>query len=211
MHEQTRQDQLIKAVIFDVGGVLVRTGDRATRDALERRLGLAPGESEQIVFNSEMGTKAQLGAVTTDALWAWVQAQLGLDDEQLRTFQRDFWGGDRLDTALVDYVRRLHTRYQTAIISNATDNLIDTVTYRYPMADAFDLIVGSAYEQVMKPDAAIFARTLARLGRQPGEAVFIDDFAHNVAGARAVGIAAIHFRPDLDLAAELAQLGVTPT
>ena len=49
---------MIKAVIFDVGGVLIRTVDRRGRDALEARLGLAHGESEQIVFNSEPGQKA---------------------------------------------------------------------------------------------------------------------------------------------------------
>jgi HAD superfamily hydrolase (TIGR01509 family) len=76
------------------------------------------------------------------------------------------------------------------------------------MADAFDLIVGSAYERVMKPDPAIFLRTLERLGRAPHEAVFIDDFAHNIEGARGVGMAAIHYTPGMDLAAALASLGV---
>ena len=105
-------------------------------------------------------------------------------------------------------IRQLRTRYQTAIISNATDNLRQTLTINYPMADAFDLIVGSAYEKVMKPDPRIFERTLARLGRQPDESVFIDDFAHNIVGARAVGMQAIHFTPPIDLVAELAKLGV---
>ena len=76
------------------------------------------------------------------------------------------------------------------------------------MADAFDLIVSSAGEQVMKPDAAIFERTLERLEVAPYEAVFIDDFAHNVAAARAAGLAAIHFIPGIDLPAELEKLGV---
>jgi HAD superfamily hydrolase (TIGR01509 family) len=76
------------------------------------------------------------------------------------------------------------------------------------LADAFDLIVGSAYQKVMKPAPEIFLWTLTQLGRQPHEAVFIDDFAANVAGARAVGMAAIHYQPALDLAAALAALGV---
>ena len=109
---------------------------------------------------------------------------------------------------MVTLVRRLQTQYQTAIISNAQSNLLDFVTNQFPMADAFDLIVGSAYEGIMKPNAAIFERTLARLGCKPAEAVFIDDFAHNIAGAKAVGMHAIHYQPGVDLAAELAQLGV---
>ncbi|MEZ4831384.1 MAG: hypothetical protein R2873_05145 [Caldilineaceae bacterium] len=41
---------MIKAVIFDVGGVLIRTEDPSPRRRLEDRLGLAPGQAEFIVF-----------------------------------------------------------------------------------------------------------------------------------------------------------------
>lgn len=198
----------IQAVVFDVGGVLVRTEDRTPRTALEARLGLAPGAAEMLVFNGPMGLQAQTGAISAPALWAWVQTELGLDDQGLADFRQAFFAGDRLDTALVNHIRSLRPRYQTAIISNAMDDLLDVVTRRYPMADAFDLIVGSAYAKVMKPAPAIFLRTLEQLGRAPDEAVFVDDFAHNIAGAHAVGMAGIHYSPGMDLIAELAKLGV---
>lgn len=199
---------MIKCVIFDVGGVLVRTEDPMPRRQLEDRLGLVRGGAEQLVFNSEMGQAAQRGEITTQALWAWVQKEQDLDDAELVGFQSEFFGGDFLNRPLVDLIRTLHGSVQTAIISNATDNLLHVVTEVYPMADAFDLIVGSAYEKVMKPDPRIFQRTLERLNRQPQEAVFVDDFAHNVAGARAIGMHAIHFTPHTDVAAQLAQFGV---
>jgi putative hydrolase of the HAD superfamily len=199
---------MIKAIIFDVGGVLVRTESRTARTRLEERLGLAPGASEVLVFNGPRGIQAQSGQITSQALWAAVQAELGLDEAGLATFRAEFFGGDRLDTELLAFVRRLHTRYQTAIISNAMDDLLEVITHQYPLADAFDLIVGSAYQKVMKPAPEIFLWTLAQLGREPDEAVFIDDFAHNIAGARAVGMAAIQYQPGVDLAAELAGLGV---
>lgn len=198
----------IRAIIFDVGGVLIRTEDRTQRARLEASLGLKQGAADAIVFNDEMGQRAQRGEITSAILWAWVGQQMGLDAQGLDAFRRDFWAGDQLDLALVDFVRVLRGRYQTAIISNAMDDLNEIVTLRYPMADAFDLIVGSAYEGIMKPDARIFERTLMRLERAPHEAVFIDDFAHNVEGARAVGMHAIHYQPNLDLVAALAELGV---
>ena len=201
---------MISAVIFDVGGVLVRTEDAGRRRMIEQRLGLQAGEAEELVFNQEMGRAAQLGQITTEQLWNWLKNHLQLDDAGLIEFRREFYGGDRLDTALVDYIRSLRPGYQTAIISNASDNLLDTLTSTYPIVDAFDLVVGSAYEGVMKPDAIIFERTLDRLGRQPGETVFIDDFSHNVEGARAVGMNAIHYRPGTDLMMVLASLGVSP-
>lgn len=199
---------MIKAVIFDVGGVLIRTPNRESRRQWEERLGLAEWESEEIVFGSEMGKKAQGGEISDEALWEWVGQRLGLDAVRLSDFQRAFWAGDVLDAELVAYVQGLRPYYQTAIISNATSNLRHALTYTYPITDAFDLIVCSAEEKVMKPDPAIFNLTLARLGRASAETVFIDDFLHNVEAAQNLGMHAIHFRPGLDVPAALAKLGV---
>lgn len=201
---------MIQAIIFDIGGVLVRTENHDQRRALEARLGLADRESEAIVFGSDMGTKAQRGDITDEELWAWVGQRLNLDEDNLAAFRNSFWAGDVLDTALVEFIRTLRPRYQTAVISNATDGLQDALAHKFRITDAFDLIVGSATEKVMKPDPEIYMRTLARLGRTPEEAVFVDDFAHNIEAARALGLHTIHFRPDTEVPMELARLGVAP-
>ncbi|MEZ4728016.1 MAG: HAD family phosphatase [Caldilineaceae bacterium] len=199
---------MIKAVIFDMGGVLVRTVDPSKRADWETRLGLAPGDAERIVLNSAMGRQAQQGAITTAELWAWVQTEFGFDNATLAAFRYDFWAGDVLDEELVDLIRYLRINYQTALLSNFMDELQEVITQRHPMADAFDLVVGSAYEKVMKPDAQIYERTLARLRRKPAEAVFIDDAIHNIEGARQVGMTAIHYQAGMDVAAALAALGI---
>lgn len=196
----------IRAVIFDVGGVLVRTSDHTGREFWEQRLGLSRGQAEAIVLNSEMGHRAQRGEITDAALWSWVGDHLELGDN-LPAFRRDFWRGDTVDLVLVDLISRLHRHHQTAIISNATDALLITLE-QYHLRSMFDVIVGSAYEGVMKPDPAIFQAALIRLGRAPNETVFIDDAPANVTGARALGMHAILFTPALSLAQELAALGV---
>lgn len=199
---------MIRAIIFDVGGVLIRTEDHTPRRRLEERLGLKMGEAEHIVYNSAAGLQAQLGEISAAQHWRQIQTRFGLSESGLAEFRRDFWGGDRLDMSLVAYVRRLRPRYRTAVISNAMDDLTDQLTAKYAIADAFDLIVGSAYEGIMKPDPAIYRRALSRLDCLPNEAVFIDDTLRNVDGARAVGLLAVHYTPGLDVPAALATLGV---
>ncbi len=132
--------------------------------------------------------------------------RLALGDE-LAAFRSDFWRGDRVDGALVALIRQLRPHYQVAVISNATDALRTTLQ-GYGLLDEFDLIVGSAYEGIMKPHPAIYERALARLGRSADEAVFIDDAPANIAGAATVGLHTIHFTPTIDLAGELQRLGV---
>jgi glucose-1-phosphatase len=200
---------MIQAIIFDIGGVLIRTEDHAPRRQLEQRLGLAPGTAEFIVFNSDGGLRTQRGEFTEEENWLRVQAELSLSDADLADFRREFWAGDKLDGDLIDYIRRLHGRYQTAIISNAMPGLMALVNGKYLIADAFDVIVGSGDVKVAKPDPAIFQLTLAQLGRQPHEAIFIDDSPTNIQGAQAVGLHTIHYTRGLDIPAALAHHGVS--
>ena len=200
---------MIQAIVFDIGGVLLRTEDRTPRQQWEAQLGLPPGGAEALVFNSEMGRKAQCGEISEKALWRWISQHLNLSAEETADFRTGFWAGDAMDMELVRFIRRLKSQYQTAVISNYADNLRPELTEKFGIADAFDEIVISCEEKIMKPDPEIFHRTLARLGRAPDEAVFIDDFKHNVAAAEAVGLAAIHFQPGIDLILALQKLGVS--
>jgi putative hydrolase of the HAD superfamily len=60
----------------------------------------------------------------------------------------------------------------------------------------------SAQFGMRKPDPAIFTAACARIGVAPGRAMFVDDLAENVAGARAAGMAGHVFtgRPGLEAA-----------
>jgi len=200
---------MIHAVIFDVGGVLLRTEDRTPRQEWETHLGLAPGGAEALVFNSEMGQKAQRGEITEPELWHWIGTHLSLSPSETAAFRTGFWAGDVLDMVIVRFIRQLKKRYQTAVLSNYASNLRPELTHQFGIADAFDEIIISCEEGVTKPNSEIFYRALTRLGRSPEEAVFIDDFAHNVQAAKAVGMSAIHFQPGLDLPTALQQLSVS--
>ena len=67
------------------------------------------------------------------------------------------------------------------------------------LAPLLDGVVTSAEVGSAKPDGAIFARGLARAGVGAGEAVHVgDSVEHDVAGARAAGIAAVLVARDVD-------------
>ncbi len=189
----------LTTVIFDVGGVLLRTADYGPRHRWDVRLGLAPGTVEETVFNSALGRAAQLGEVTTEGHWQRLGAHLGLSASELAGLRRDFWAGDRFDRRLAGWIEELHGRYRLGIISNAFDDLRRVLEKEFQIAHWFDHIVVSAEEGVMKPDPEIFHRALARLAVAPEAAVFIDDNRENFLAARRLGLSAIHFYPELDL------------
>jgi putative hydrolase of the HAD superfamily len=199
---------MIKALLFDFGGVLVRTEDWSGRRRWETRLGLAERALDAAVFNSEVARRASRGEGTVAEVWADVARALRLDAEQLDECRRDFWAGDKLDLALVALIQSLRPRYKTAILSNAWNDARENFTRLFGLDRAFDQMIISAEEGVTKPDPRAYRLAAERLGVQPEEVVFVDDFIENVNGARAVGMRAIHYRPGLDVRAALASLGV---
>jgi epoxide hydrolase-like predicted phosphatase len=184
---------MIKGVIFDVGGVLLRTHDHSSRRKWESRLGLKPGELAFLVFDSEMGRQAQLGRATLEEVWAWVGTDLGLSDEQVIGLKQAFWSGDRLDQELCNYIRGLRPRYRTGMLSNnwAPDGRV--MAQELGIADCFDVFVTSAELGVMKPDPRIYQVALDRLRISPSEGIFVDDSPENVEAARRLGMWAVHF------------------
>jgi len=196
----------IKAIIFDIGGVLIRTIDRAPRQALAEQLGMTAQALEELVFGGDSGRQAQLGKLDESAQWAYACQQVGWPLEQVAEFRAQFFGGDRFDTELLEYIRHLHQNYKTGIISNAMSETRALIEGPWKMGGLFDAIVLSGEVGVMKPDPRIYQAALQQLGVQAKQAVFIDDFPHNIDGARAVGMHGIHFGSPEQVITELAVL-----
>ncbi|HEY42778.1 MAG TPA: HAD family phosphatase [Anaerolineae bacterium] len=192
----------IRAVYWDMGGVIVRTHNWSGRARWEEQIGLQPHELERIVFSGEMGKQATLGQATSDDVWTWVLNHLGLSENDRHSLERDFFQGDKVDEKLVAFIRSLRPKYRTGMISNAWSELRPWLK-ELRIADAFDHIVISSEVGLAKPDPRIFQLALDDLGISPQEAVFIDDFEVNIEAAGEIGMHAILFRNTEQTIAEL--------
>jgi epoxide hydrolase-like predicted phosphatase len=187
----------IRAIIWDIGGVLARTIDRQPRFQLAARFGLTYEQLEGLIWGGERGHMAQRGEIPAGEQWRWAAAQLGLRESEGGALRQEFFSGDVMDEELLEYIRQLHRRYKTGIISNAMDDTRSLALGKWGFESVFDSLIFSAFAGVMKPDPHIYQLALQDLGVTPEAAVFIDDFIDNVRGAEAVGIRGIHFRsPD---------------
>ena len=202
----TKKHRVIRAVFWDLGGVLVRTHDWSGRSRWEKRVGLLPHELERIVFRGEMGVRATLGQADVDDVWTWVLQQLKLPESERDALSRDFFSGDRVDEKLVEFIRSLRPAYKMGMISNAWPNLRQWIENEWYIADAFDHIVISAEVGIAKPDPRIYHLALDGMGVAADEAVFIDDFEENIDGAGAVGMHAIHFKDPKQATSDLRNL-----
>jgi epoxide hydrolase-like predicted phosphatase len=185
----------IKAVIFDLGGVIVRTEDPGPRTRLAQSLGMTYTQLDQFVFHGGpdgSSARATVGQISEEDHWRNVLQALNLPESEMPRMRREFFGGDQVDRDLVALIRSLKPRYKTGLISNAWDGLRAYIE-REHFEDAFDHMVISAEVGMAKPVHDIYHYALSKLGVTAEESVFLDDFSENVKAARKVGMQVIHF------------------
>lgn len=197
----------IKAVIFDMGGVLVRCVKPEIREELGKPYGLTREQLETKVFVNPVAQLASVGKVSDDDLWQHIGETLGVPPAELPRFRETFWSADDVNDELVKVIKALRKRYKTGLLSNAWIDARQSLTSKYPhMMESFDVSVFSAEVGMVKPDAPFYHWILERLSVQPEQAVFVDDFVENIEAAEALGIHAIRFVSNEQALADLRQV-----
>ena len=183
----------IKAVFFDLGGVIVRTEFQVPRQQLADRLGMDYDDLYRLVFDSDTSNRATVGEISSDEHWAFVMQRLRRPPSEVESIRREFFAGDIVDRTLLDYIRSLRGKYKTGLISNAWGDLRDFIA-REKFDDAFDKMIISAEVGAMKPATKIFRIALEQFGVSPNEAVFVDDVYANIQACEKVGMKGILFK-----------------
>lgn len=183
---------MIRALIFDLGGVILPFADPLTQEPLdvkwERILELEPGSIKQRIWIHDNLQRATTGELSITELRGWIRQELGLSSAQMLEWDEDIWAGILFEDGIAEWLESLREHYKIASLSNAWSGDRAEVTKRYALHELADLIVISAEEGMMKPDERIYRITLERLGVKPEETVFVDDRQENVDAARRLGI-----------------------
>lgn len=198
----------IEAVLFDWGGVLQRTVDRASREALAAEVGRRPNELEEAVFGHSLWDLASVGGLSAERLWACICRDIGWPEGRAPELVSRFFAGDRVDQRIVELIETLRSEgTPVALLSNAPPPFGPAGRAgQWGSSVLFDDQVFSFELGVQKPDARAFRGALARLGWRPKRTVFVDDATANVAAAHKLGMAAIHYSGTEALIDSLARL-----
>ncbi len=196
----------IKAIIWDMGGVILRTEDHKPREKWAIKWGITESELSDFVFGNEASRSATLGEKPTSAIWEFVGHHFSLSPQDREKFEKDFWAGDRIDEKLLDYIDSLRKDHITALLSNAWGDARQTINERYPNWNRFDVSVFSAEVKMAKPEPGIYRYLLDTLRILPREAIFVDDMPENVTAAVSLGIHGIRFLDTNQTILEINQL-----
>jgi epoxide hydrolase-like predicted phosphatase len=193
----------IRAVVFDIGGVLEITPRTGWTEKWEKSLHLEPGG-----LNARLGNvwrDGSLGRCSEADVEERVGRILGIDRARVDALMDNLWEEylGMLNVELAAYFARLRPRYRTGILSNSFVGAREREQERYRFGELCDLIIYSHEEGLEKPDPRFYALACTRLGVEPGEVAFLDDVAGHVLAARECGIHAILFRETAQAIADL--------
>lgn len=202
----------ISTILWDVGGVLLTNGwDHQQRTAVLARFGLDRDDFERR---------------HTEVDAAWEKDELSADEYlqhtvfyQPRPFtQAAFLDAMREQSTLlpdsaIGILRELaasdEQEYVLATVNNESRIMNEFRLAKFDLLELYDGFFSSCYVGLRKPDRKIYQLALDVLQRDPEEVVFIDDRAENAAAAGSLGIHAICYKGSVQLAEELARLGVS--
>jgi putative hydrolase of the HAD superfamily len=202
----------LKAIIFDYGGVLcTHPPDQQVRDLAS----LCRLEDEQFLQGYwSLRATYDNGDLDAREYWTeigrpWGQVYTDADIDLFRQGDIGFWV--HLHPGMMDWVRRVRAAgIPTGLLSNLPLDLGEYLRDDMRLTANFDHHTFSYELRVSKPEPGIYRHAVEGLGVEPGEALFIDDRAENVEGARRFGLQALQFESPRKLAGQLTDLaGVT--
>ena len=183
----------IRAIIVDIGGVILLREETPAQRRWEERFGFARGSFARGLFRPDLSAQATIGAVPTAHVWGEMAARLALTTADVRELRRDFFAGERLNEEFASHLQHLRPAYHTAALSNAWSGTREAMTLHYGMDRLVDMMLFSDEVGIAKPDPRIYHLAAERLAVRPEDSLVVDDVLPNVEAARAVGMTAVHF------------------
>ena len=207
-----RFNTIMKAIIFDMGGVLVDLDMDACRNAFRNDLGfkeidqiLDPCHQKGIIGDMEEGK------VSAEEFREYVLARSfeGMTGEDVDlAFSKILVG---IDPKKIDLLKRLSADYDIYMLSNNNpvarpfaEQMFEEAGFS--MATDFKKCYMSYQMKMLKPSEAFYKAVMEDIGLPASEMLFIDDSQRNVDAAVQAGLPAVYYQPGTDMEAMLMPL-----
>jgi putative hydrolase of the HAD superfamily len=200
-----KENAMIKAVIFDFGGVMAEEGFRegimaiAGREKIDGQFFFRT--AEDIIYNTGYVT----GKAPEKVFWETLLKETGLK-EDYRRLRTEILRRFLLRPSMLSVVDRIRERGLVVALLSDQTNWLDEINRKRPFYGRFDFVINSYVLGKSKKDPSAFRDAAKIIGVKPHLILFVDDNIQNVQRAEKAGMRAIHFKSVADFTAELEAL-----
>lgn len=193
---------MIKVVIFDLGGVVVKWSDDIVWKYIAERYGLDFKQTKKKLDSMLAGPES--GSMSYKRMMQNFFKSVGLPmpKDYKAIWVGKFKKGAKLDKQVLRLIQRLKRSYKVAALSNI-ENSHKEIVREKGWLKHFDSAILSCDVKTRKPLRKIYKIALKKLNVKPKEDVFIDNLKENVESARKAGMNAILFKNADQLEKEL--------
>jgi putative hydrolase of the HAD superfamily len=204
----SRRAPAVRAVIFDIGRVIVRINISRSFASFGTPLGLSAHEVLSAIENDPLWKDWQEGRVSPHA-WHQHIANRFHSPLDFDGFCETWARALEPETILKDDLFvQLARRARLALLSNTDPIHVARMERDFSFLRHFPVRVYSCTIGAVKPSPKIYRHALSELGVTPQESLYIDDIPAFVEAARQIGMRGFHFTGPDSLDAELAGLGL---
>jgi len=198
----------MQAIIFDFGNVLGFFDHNKTLRRLEPYTDMSAAEMYETVYQDRLEDDFESGRIGDIDFLNMFRGlcRLRCDNAVLGAAMADIF---EPNPEVCDLIPRLKSRYRLLLGSNT--NAIHSRQFRQQFGDvlsSFHSLVLSHEIGMRKPKAGFFQHCQQLAGCPANECLFIDDLPDNIAGAKAVGLQGIVYRPGEDFVGRLRGFGI---
>lgn len=200
-----------KAIIFDLGEVVLKSDHPYHSPEQIKEF----SDHFKTDFDSlsrgwdEAWPDFRVGKITEDEFWKkFLESSNAkiMDVDYAKKFYRK---NQKQIEKMLDLLKKLKTKYKLAVLSTISKEWLDFKKEKFNLENYFDVIVGSGYVGIAKPDPEIYKLLIDNLSVSPSSCIFIDDADKNIPPAKDLGITTVVFKGQKKLEEDLRELGVT--
>jgi HAD superfamily hydrolase (TIGR01509 family) len=199
-----------RAIIFDIGRVLIRVDVSRAMTGLASGLALNPQEVWSAIEKDPRWMDWQEGRISPQDWHLHLSKRLGgsLSFEQFAEVWNRALAPDPIQSEA--FLETLSKNYRLALLSNTDPIHMSHAETRFPFFRFFPVRIYSFRLGASKPDPLIYREVLRACKVRAEEAIYIDDVAAYSQAAQRLGMAGIVFQSPEQLEEELRELGVEP-
>ena len=200
----------IKAIIFDLGNVLVDFDHMIAARKISGFTDMAAEDIFNLFFDSPLTAAFEEGRISPQDFFSEVKKKLNLKldyDRFVLIWNEIFFLSDK-NRAVYDLAKSLKKRYKLSVLSNVNFLHLEYIKKEFSIFDAFDNVITSCELGFKKPDPAIYKKALEILGVEAGSTFYTDDRAELTEKAKELGIRSFVFTGAEQLRNDLRAAGV---